>query len=47
MNELVRLTAREAVARLRRAEVSPLELIDAALAAAGVTTGASVITKAS
>jgi len=31
MNELVRLTAREAVARLRRAEVSPLELIDAAL----------------
>lgn len=30
MNDLTRLTATEAVARLRRGEVSPLELIDAA-----------------
>ena len=30
--ELVRLTATEAVARLRRREISPLELIDAAAA---------------
>ena len=32
MAELIRLSAREAVARLRRGEVSPLELIDAAIA---------------
>ena len=31
MNELVRLTAREAVTRLKRGEVTPLALIDAAL----------------
>ena len=30
MNDLIRLTATEAVARLRRGEISPLELIDAA-----------------
>ena len=30
MNELVKLTAREAVARLRRREITPLELVDAA-----------------
>ena len=30
MNDLVRMTATEAVARLRRKEISPLELIDAA-----------------
>jgi amidase len=32
MTELIRLSAREAVARLRRGEVSPLDLIDAAVA---------------
>lgn len=31
MNELIKLTAREAVARLKAGDVSPLELIDAAL----------------
>src|SRR4029079_15928662 len=31
-DELIRLTATEAVARLRRREISPLELIDAAVA---------------
>ena len=31
MNDLVRLTARQAVAELKRGTVSPLELIDAAL----------------
>jgi len=30
--ELIRLTATDAVARLRRREISPLELIDAAVA---------------
>ena len=40
MDELVRLTAREAVARLARREVSPLELIEAALARIAETDGA-------
>ena len=30
INDLIRLTATEAVARLKRREISPLELIDAA-----------------
>ena len=40
MDELVRLTAREAVARLARREISPLELIEAALARITETDGA-------
>jgi amidase len=40
MDELVRLTAREAVAMLRAGNVSPLELIDASLARIGATDGA-------
>jgi len=40
MDELVRLGAREAVARLARREVSPLELIDAAAARIAETDGA-------
>ena len=32
MNELIAATAREIVARLRRKEIAPLELIDAAVA---------------
>ena len=40
MDELVRLTAREAVARLAAREVSPLELIEAALARIAETDGA-------
>ena len=40
MDELVRLTAREAVAKLARREVSPLELIEAALARISETDGA-------
>ena len=40
MDELVRLSAREAAARLARREVSPLELIDAALARIEQTDGA-------
>ena len=40
MNELVRLTAREAVARLARREVSPLELVDAAAERIAETDGA-------
>ncbi|MCC6719510.1 MAG: amidase [Acetobacteraceae bacterium] len=39
-DDLIRLTAREAVARLRRGEVSPLELIDAAEARIGAVDGA-------
>ncbi len=38
-NELVRLTATEAVARLRRREISPLDLIDAAAARIEVVDG--------
>ena len=40
MDELVRLTAHEAVARLARREISPLELIEAALARIAETDGA-------
>ncbi len=40
MESLTSLTAREAVALLHRGEVSPLELIDAALARIGATDGA-------
>ena len=40
MNDLVKLTARQAVDRLRRREVSPLELIDAALERIEETDGA-------
>ncbi len=40
MDELVRLTAREAVAKLARREVSPIELIEAALARISETDGA-------
>jgi amidase len=40
MDDLVRLSAREAVARLARREISPLELIDAALARIDRTDGA-------
>ena len=40
MDDLVRLTAREAVAKLARREVSPIELIDAALARIAETDGA-------
>ncbi len=40
MNDLVRLTAREAVEKLARREASPLELIDAALQRIGETDGA-------
>ena len=40
MNDLVKLTARQAVDRLRRRDVSPLELIDAALERIEETDGA-------
>jgi amidase len=40
MNDLVKLTAREAVARLARRELSPLELIDAAERRTAATDGA-------
>ena len=40
MDDLVRLTAREAVAKLSRREVSPIELIEAALARIVETDGA-------
>ena len=39
-NDLVKLTAQEAVALLRRREVSPLELVEAALARIAATDGA-------
>ena len=40
MNDLIKLTAREAVAKLKAGEVSPLELIDAAEARIAKTDGA-------